>query len=293
MGKRSLLTPSLIAIVGLLTISPVLMLVFGSFTEGLGTFGPSPPGNTWAYTRPGARGDPVEHRGIHPGGGRRRHPAGALPVLREHADRHPLQVLLRDHLRHPHDDPAHPVREQLGPAPEPEQRDPEPVPHDDLRPGKRAVRHLHAERDDPRRGAARPPDRLPDHRAGHELLRHRARGVLPGLRREHPAHADPRNAAGACGRRSWPRSSWSSSAASHPSPSRRSSACRGGSTCWPPTSTGSPRPASPPTTEAGRRGDERARRGDPPHLPVPLDDARTARGTSPSRGGDSSPPSSS
>ena len=39
MGKRSLLTPSLIAVVGLLTISPVLMLVFGSFTEGLGTFG--------------------------------------------------------------------------------------------------------------------------------------------------------------------------------------------------------------------------------------------------------------
>ncbi len=39
MGKRSLLTPSLIAVVGLLTISPVLMLLFGSFTEGLGAFG--------------------------------------------------------------------------------------------------------------------------------------------------------------------------------------------------------------------------------------------------------------
>ena len=39
MGKRSPLTPSLIVIVGFLTISPVLMLVIGSFTEGLGTFG--------------------------------------------------------------------------------------------------------------------------------------------------------------------------------------------------------------------------------------------------------------
>jgi iron(III) transport system permease protein len=33
------LTPSLIAIVGFLTVCPVVMLVFGSFSEGLGTFG--------------------------------------------------------------------------------------------------------------------------------------------------------------------------------------------------------------------------------------------------------------
>jgi len=39
MGKRSLLTPTLIVIVGLLTISPVLMLLVGSFSEGFGTFG--------------------------------------------------------------------------------------------------------------------------------------------------------------------------------------------------------------------------------------------------------------
>jgi iron(III) transport system permease protein len=39
MGKRSPLTPTLIVIVGLLTISPVLMLVVGSFSEGFGTFG--------------------------------------------------------------------------------------------------------------------------------------------------------------------------------------------------------------------------------------------------------------
>ena len=39
MGKRPPLTPTLIAIVGLLTISPVLMLVVGSFSEGFGTFG--------------------------------------------------------------------------------------------------------------------------------------------------------------------------------------------------------------------------------------------------------------
>jgi len=39
MGKRSPLTPTLIVIVGLLTISPVLMLLVGSFSEGFGTFG--------------------------------------------------------------------------------------------------------------------------------------------------------------------------------------------------------------------------------------------------------------
>jgi iron(III) transport system permease protein len=39
MGKRSTLTPALIVIVGFLTLSPVLMLVLGSFTEGLGTIG--------------------------------------------------------------------------------------------------------------------------------------------------------------------------------------------------------------------------------------------------------------
>jgi len=39
MGKQSLLTPTLIVIVGLLTISPVLMLVIGSFTNELGAVG--------------------------------------------------------------------------------------------------------------------------------------------------------------------------------------------------------------------------------------------------------------
>lgn len=39
MGKNPRLIPFLIVIVGLLTISPVLMLVFGSFSEGFGTFG--------------------------------------------------------------------------------------------------------------------------------------------------------------------------------------------------------------------------------------------------------------
>jgi len=37
--KRSPLTPTLILIVGFLTVSPVLMLVIGSFSEGFGTFG--------------------------------------------------------------------------------------------------------------------------------------------------------------------------------------------------------------------------------------------------------------
>ena len=38
-GKRSVLTPSLIAIVGFLTVCPVAMLIFGSFSTGLGAFG--------------------------------------------------------------------------------------------------------------------------------------------------------------------------------------------------------------------------------------------------------------
>ncbi len=37
--KRSLLTPSLIVIVGFLTVCPVIMLIFGSFSTGLGAFG--------------------------------------------------------------------------------------------------------------------------------------------------------------------------------------------------------------------------------------------------------------
>jgi iron(III) transport system permease protein len=38
MAKKTVLTPALIVIVGLLTISPVLMLAAGSFSEGFGTF---------------------------------------------------------------------------------------------------------------------------------------------------------------------------------------------------------------------------------------------------------------
>ena len=38
-SRRSALTPSLIVIVGFLTVCPVVMLVFGSFSEGLGAFG--------------------------------------------------------------------------------------------------------------------------------------------------------------------------------------------------------------------------------------------------------------
>ncbi len=38
-NRKSLLTPVLIVIVGFLTVCPVIMLVFGSFSTGLGTFG--------------------------------------------------------------------------------------------------------------------------------------------------------------------------------------------------------------------------------------------------------------
>lgn len=38
-NTRTALTPSLIAIVGFLTVCPVVMLVFGSFSEGIGAFG--------------------------------------------------------------------------------------------------------------------------------------------------------------------------------------------------------------------------------------------------------------
>ena len=37
--KRSVLTPTLIAVVGFLTVCPIVMLVFGSFSTGLGAFG--------------------------------------------------------------------------------------------------------------------------------------------------------------------------------------------------------------------------------------------------------------
>ena len=37
--KHKKLTLTLIVIVGLLTVSPVIMLVFGSFTKGLSAFG--------------------------------------------------------------------------------------------------------------------------------------------------------------------------------------------------------------------------------------------------------------
>lgn len=37
--KRSVLTPTLIVIVGFLTVCPIIMLVFGSFSSGLGAFG--------------------------------------------------------------------------------------------------------------------------------------------------------------------------------------------------------------------------------------------------------------
>ena len=38
MARKSALTPALIVIVGFLTISPVVMLVAGSFSEGFGAF---------------------------------------------------------------------------------------------------------------------------------------------------------------------------------------------------------------------------------------------------------------
>ena len=37
--KRSVLTPTLISIVGFLTVCPIVMLIFGSFSTGLGAFG--------------------------------------------------------------------------------------------------------------------------------------------------------------------------------------------------------------------------------------------------------------
>ncbi len=57
MEKRSPLTPALIVIVGLLTISPVLMLILGSFSEGFGTFGRFTPAKyIEAYTDPALLG---------------------------------------------------------------------------------------------------------------------------------------------------------------------------------------------------------------------------------------------
>lgn len=57
LNTRSALTPSLIVIVGFLTVCPVIMLVFGSFSEGLGAFGSFTLGKyTQAYTDPAFAG---------------------------------------------------------------------------------------------------------------------------------------------------------------------------------------------------------------------------------------------
>lgn len=56
MTQKSLLTPSLILIVGLLTICPVFMLVLGSFMDGFGTFeGFTLSKYVTAYTEPGLK----------------------------------------------------------------------------------------------------------------------------------------------------------------------------------------------------------------------------------------------
>jgi len=53
LNTRAALTPSLIIIVGFLTVCPVVMLVFGSFSEGLGAFGSfTLEKYTQAYTDP-------------------------------------------------------------------------------------------------------------------------------------------------------------------------------------------------------------------------------------------------
>jgi len=53
LNPRAALTPSLIIIVGFLTVCPVIMLIFGSFSEGLGAFGSFTLDKyTQAYTDP-------------------------------------------------------------------------------------------------------------------------------------------------------------------------------------------------------------------------------------------------
>lgn len=57
LNTRAALTPSLIVIVGFLTVCPVVMLIFGSFSEGLGAFGILTLGKyTQAYTDPAFAG---------------------------------------------------------------------------------------------------------------------------------------------------------------------------------------------------------------------------------------------
>jgi len=57
LNPRAALTPSLIVIVGLLTVCPVVMLIFGSFSEGLGAFGSFTLDKyTQAYTDPAFAG---------------------------------------------------------------------------------------------------------------------------------------------------------------------------------------------------------------------------------------------
>ena len=120
---RPALTYSLVSIVGFLTVCPVIMLIFGSFSKGLGAFGTfTLEKYIQAYTDPGiCRGD-RQHRDFRPGilaGG---DGPGAFPFLSEQPHRYPLQIPVQDHLSDSHDDPPYPFFRELGAAAQPVQR---------------------------------------------------------------------------------------------------------------------------------------------------------------------------
>ena len=212
MSRKSALTPALIVIVGILTVSPVLMLVAGSFSEGFGTFhGFTVAKYVEAYTDPELSAVLLDTSIFTLGSAavatllalflayvntRTNIPfkfffgiISVIPMMIPHILFAVSWVLLLN----------------------PSQRHDQPVPEAGLRTGEGALNIYSISGDDPRRGAAGPAHRLPGHRPRHERLRRFARGILQGLRGEHLAHALPGDACRSCVPPSWPRRSSSSS----------------------------------------------------------------------------------
>ena len=80
--NRSYLTLTLIAIVGFLTVCPVVMLVFGSFSTGLGAFGQIHPGQIHSgLYQPGVDRNHLEHHCVCHGFIHRCHGSGIVSGL--------------------------------------------------------------------------------------------------------------------------------------------------------------------------------------------------------------------
>ena len=88
---RTALTPGLIVIVGLLTVCPVMMLLLGSFSEGLGAFGTfTLEKYIKSYTDPALIEIIINTVVFMIGSATGGHCSGAVHGLPEHEDQYPL-----------------------------------------------------------------------------------------------------------------------------------------------------------------------------------------------------------